>query len=546
MKLRKTVSAMLLISVLLTAIGGCSEVEYDYTDSSSSAAGQSSREESSAPPANIRTETAVTEYKINKAAFDFSAEAETLTDGEPLTEADGYSGDGYISLGDYSEISLTVDFVSSQFYDIQISACSAEGGSVSLIIDGTKQENSENGEYKRTNGILYGAYRIPQSDKFDKYSVCPIYLEQGKHKITLQSTGADVSIDLITAGNTAAVSNDRYTKAVNSISGKDINDGRKAVMDYFKSIYGSKTLLAQYVTPNTNAELDIISRNTDRYPAVRCSDLMYYTAAGSKLSKTESNDIQLALQWAEDGGLVSYSWYWYSPIGKTTFFSDECEMKVSDAVSNKKDIAVLTNEELSLLLENESISEECYALLSDMDGIAKQLTALKNKDIPVLFRPLPCSEDGRYWWEQDAETYRWLWKTMHRRFDELYGLSNIIWVCSVTDEQMFPGEEYIDIIGSDFYNRSNTSNLWAMLKTDKLALSCRMTALTECAFTPDPDLMYRDKAMWLWTAPWNGSYLINENGSLNGEYISVNQLKKVYNHELTITRDELRIKELLQ
>ena len=33
--------------------------------------------------------------------------------------------------------------------------------------------------------------------------------------------------------------------------------------------------------------------------------------------------------------------------------------------------------------------------------------------------------------------------------------------------------------------------------------------------------------------------LINESGELTGDYISVEQLKKFYNHEATVTRDEI-------
>ena len=86
---------------------------------------------------------------------------------------------------------------------------------------------------------------------------------------------------------------------------------------------------------------------------------------------------------------------------------------------------------------------------------------------------------------------------------------------------------------------SYTHLLAAMYATDSLSLNKRMLALTECAVYPDPDIMARDNAMWLWTAMWNGKYLINESGELTGDYISVEQLKKFYNHEATVTRDEI-------
>ena len=535
-------AAALIFAVIFAA--GCSEIDYSgYSDSSGySSGGQSDSSESSepAPPAVIVTENTAKEYKINSADFEQVTEAETLADSELLTDIEKYGGDGYIELGAYGSIELTVDAVSSQFYDITVYACGA-GGAVTLTAGGSRLVDSENGVYKRIDGDVYGAYYIPQSDVFAEYSVCPVYLEQGENKLTFQTVSGEVFIDKIKITDGKAVDDSRYTDAQKWISGKDINDGRQALMDYFKSIYGKKTLTAQYCTPNTNAEIDVIYRNTGRYPAIRCSDLMYYTEAGSKLAPQENNDIQLSAEWAKQGGIVSYSWYWYSPIGKTTFYAEECELDTEEIKSDVRDLAVLTDEELLLLLENESITEECYAILHDMDSIASQLLQLKDEGVTVLLRPLPCTQAKWYWWESDADTYKWLWQTMHRRFDELHGLSNIIWVCSVTDEQLFPGEDYIDIIGCDVYNNSNVSNLSAMLGTDKLLLSRRMLALTECMFSPDPDIMYRDNAMWLWTAPWSGKYLINENGEQNGDYVTVNQLKKIYNHELTVTRDELAI-----
>ena len=96
-----------------------------------------------------------------------------------------------------------------------------------------------------------------------------------------------------------------------------------------------------------------------------------------------------------------------------------------------------------------------------------------------------------------------------------------------------------NLIGCDVYDNTDTAHLAAMYATDSLSLNKRMLALTECAVYPDPDIMARDNAMWLWTAMWNGKYLINESGELTGDYISVEQLKKFYNHEATVTRDEI-------
>ena len=343
----------------------------------------------------------------------------------------------------------------------------------------------------------------------------------------------------------ASVKSDRYENAGTSIAGDEADYGRLQTMSYLKSIYGKQILTAQYCTPNTNAEIDVIYRNTGRYPAIRCGDLMYYTRAGASLlsGSNENIDIELSRQWAKQGGMVMYSWYWYSPIGKTSFYAADCEFDVTKAVTDNEKYYTLSDEELELLLESGSISEECYTLLCDMDSVASQLKLLKNDGATVLFKPLAVSDNATYWWETDEETYKTLWRMMQIRFEKYHGLSNLIWVCPVTKGRMYPGDEYVDIIGCDIYNNSNVSQLGGMINTDSLTLNTKMTALTECCFTPDPDILYRDNAMWLWCAPWSGRYLINPSGYMTGNYISVAQMKKIYNHSLTIARDELKINE---
>lgn len=543
MHIRKTTAVRALSAVIAAvALAGCTEI--DYSDISSAQSGETSAaQESSVPEANIVTESTTMEYKLNRSAFSYTLEAEKLPDTKLISDSKKYSGDGYITIEAYDQVSFELEVSSTQFYDISITALSKEGGSITLTVDGEKQIDSENGAYKRINGELYGAYNVVQSDTFESISLCPVYLTQGKHRVTLQTVVNTVSIDKITVKNTERASDKRYSDAGTWISGKDVNTERIALMDYLKSIYGKKTLTAQNVTPNTNTEIDAIARNTGRFPAIRASDLRYYTASGSKLVKSNI-DIQLAQEWARNGGIVSYTWYWYAPIGKTTFYLGESGFDVNSVMSDYEDIAVMNEESLALLLKDETISEECYAVLSDMDAVAKQLTVLKDSGVTVLFTPLPTDSAGRYWWEKDNKTYKWLWQTMHRRFDELYGLSNLLWVYTADiDPQMFPGDDYVDIIGCDVYDNTDTAHLAAMYATDALSLNKRMLALTECAKAPDPDVMARDNAVWLWVAPWNGRYLINEKGELTGNYMSVNELKKFYNHEATVTRDEISVEE---
>ena len=341
MHIRKLTALTLAVIML----AGCSEIDYSSVASDDSA-DTSSNGETSVPQAIIVTENKTKEYKINKSNFSYVLEAEKTEGTKLISDDRKYSGEGYITVGAYKSVSFDMEVPSTQFYDIAITALSDDGGSITLIVDGDKQINSENGSYKRMNGELYGAYNIVQSDTFESHSLCPVYLTQGMHRITLQTVKNSVSLDKITVKNTEKADEKRYSQAGTWISGKDVNTDRIELMDYLKSIYGRKTLTAQAVTPNTNTEIDAIVKNTGRFPAIRASDLRYYTASGAKLVKNNT-DIQLSQEWAKNGGIVSYAWYWYTPIGKTTFYRDESTFDIGAAVSDYEDLAVMNEESLA-------------------------------------------------------------------------------------------------------------------------------------------------------------------------------------------------------
>ena len=70
--------------------------------------------------------------------------------------------------------------------------------------------------------------------------------------------------------------------------------------------------------------------------------------------------------------------------------------------------------------------------------------------------------------------------------------------------------------------------------------------MSECATMPDPDLIVRDNAYWLWFAVWNWDYIVLLGTThLSDKYTSFDMMEKVYNSEVIITRDEFP-KELFE
>ena len=125
--------------------------------------------------------------------------------------------------------------------------------------------------------------------------------------------------------------------------------------------------------------------------------------------------------------------------------------------SESKDLSNNCSEEV---LPGGKYNDRYTAYLDIIADYAKQLG-----DIPVLFRPLHECDGGWFWWGSattDKETYKALY-----RYTEDYltsqGVHNFIYVYSpggpVEEEKYlsrYPGDDYVDVLGFDYYNDYNT------------------------------------------------------------------------------------------
>ena len=152
---------------------------------------------------------------------------------------------------------------------------------------------------------------------------------------------------------------------------------------------------------------------------------------------------------------------------------------------------------------------ENTVMKADLEKLAGYLKLLQDENIPVLFRPLHEASGGWFWWGNcTADDFKALWKYV---FDYLgqAGVHNLVWVWTscLGDADWYPGDEYVDIIGYDWYPQNaavyHTSgkDAWDIL----LSISNKkMLALSECSAIPSPDACALDGAMWLWAMPWYG------------------------------------------
>lgn len=174
-------------------------------------------------------------------------------------------------------------------------------------------------------------------------------------------------------------------------------------------------------------------------------------------------------------------------------------------------------------------TEENEIAKADVAELAGYLKALQDANIPVLFRPLhEAAGDYKwgawFWWGYDgADACKDLWRWLYRTLTDEYGLNNLIWVWTAQTtsggglatlsqlKSWYPGDEYVDIVGVDLYEKRTG---WSRADAFKLAMNSvdgkKMIALSECGNLPDLSKCHTDSAPWLYFMGWYDK--IGDNG----------------------------------
>lgn len=475
------------------------------------------KEEEELLPKEYAVDIQPTAIKLNAESGVFEGYART--DGE-------YDGSGYVILEQDKKLTHIADVPTSQHYRLVIAAYSYSGAALSL---------------SAPEGCV-GTYYIPPSEEpvFGLYAIDNIYLEAGPSIITLTMLDGYASVDYFIVEDSLPAPNTCYQIPV-SVAGKNTGIHTIGTMKYLSDMFGVRVLTAQNVTVGTNAEIDAVFAETGRYPAMRCGNLIYSSLfADEDDAETAEKEIELSLEWGRSGGIVSLGWHWYAPMeSENGLYKNGTEFLLSDAVTDR-DIALLSIEELEGMFGSEMISEQCYRLILDIDNMAQTLKRFKDERLTVIWQPLTDGDTDLYWWGGDAESYKWLWQLMFRRFNEYHGLNNLIWVYNGSSAEFYPGDDFCDVIGQGMYHNSAASFAARFAALAHLSgTSVKPVAITGCDKLPDPNYLYRDNAMWLWTASGSGEYTIHSDGSYSESYTSWQKLNNAYNSRLCVTKDEL-------
>lgn len=510
--------AALLLGVCLLC--GCQSIP----DRSESAA-ESASDETPTEEAESFEELSPTLYDIYKSDELIKLNAEGgVFNGSVRTDGE-YDGHGYIVLNEGMTLTHIAEIPQPQHYRVVIAARSDKGAAIKLTVK-TQAE---------------GMYYVEPSEDggYGLYAVDCAYMPDGAALLNFTVESGSAAIDYILLEDSEPVSGEAYLVHSSSIS-PNASVAAIGVMRYLTDNYGSGVITAQNVTPATNAELDAIYAETGRYPAMRCGELALSLL--EEESERAEEEIRLALEWGEKGGLVSYTWHWYSPDTSRTALTAETNFRLTSAIDGQdmEQLAVTGAEEVSLLHDSGFVSDKMFALINDLDKVAEILKRFDEADIPVIWQPVPDGDSELYWWGGNGEEYKKLWEFIFNRLNKLHGLGNLIWVWNGSDADFYPGNSYCDIIGQSVFEQSGSSFAGRFSALSELPdTQKKPMAITSCDSLPKPEYMLRDNAMWLWFAISSGSYIVDSEGNLSEAYTDWQSLYNAYNSKICRTLDEL-------
>lgn len=272
-----------------------------------------------------------------------------------------------------------------------------------------------------------------------------------------------------------------------------------ALYSYLRESYGKKIISGAVAQVAWNTvEAERVERWTGKMPKINVFDYIHLWA--SPASWINYGDISVVESWHNAGGIVGAMWHWNVPKSETataadvTFRPEETTFHPANAL-------------ISGIWENAVVN-------ADLQKMADYLLLLKNKNIPVLWRPLHEAAGNTYatgykgtawfWWGRDgAEAFKELWIYMFNYFKSR-GLNNLIWIWTteVNDSPFYPGDDYVDIVGRDLYNSASATATAAQFEQIQALYPTKMITLAECGGVANIGEQWAAGARWAWFMPW--------------------------------------------
>jgi mannan endo-1,4-beta-mannosidase len=285
----------------------------------------------------------------------------------------------------------------------------------------------------------------------------------------------------------------------------DASPEARILLDYIRSTFGKQMLTGQMEAPWGIEEIPYLQTHTGKLPAIRGQDLIN--------ESSNNREINEAINWWKAGGIPTIMWHWGAPTVGEGYDASKGTIDVN------KCFVAGSNENKEMML--------------DLKRIADHLAKLRDAKVPVIWRPMHECSGGWFWWDKSGgPAFVQLWKLMFDYFTKERGLNNLIWFLGYDGSPSAaynPGPGYYDIVGGDTYaTNSPFAGIYNSAKT--IHGTDIPIALHECGSLPDPAAAKAQDVLWSWFMVWHTGHL---------SALDKTALKAIYNHDLTLTRDEL-------
>lgn len=312
------------------------------------------------------------------------------------------------------------------------------------------------------------------------------------------------------------------------------------VYNFLKNNYGKNIVSASVANSAWNLnEAEWVKYHTGKYPAMACMD--YIFLAWSPANWIDYNKIDFIKDWWENNGLVAASWHWNVPHNPEE--TDVSKFTYKNETSFKP-----SNVPIEGTWENQVAK-------ADFDKLIAYIKLLQDENIPLIWRPLHEAAGNIYvynngkawfWWGSDGgDAYVELWRFMFNYFKEK-GVNNLIWVWTTqtNDDDFYPGDEYVDMIGRDIYNNSDSDDIVFQFKAIQKKYPNKMVSLSECGSVSEIPEQWSKGAKWSFFMPWTdhdrtGNIGDNNFKEQDHKYANISWWNKALEQNYVITRDEL-------
>ncbi len=452
-------------------------------------------------------------YNKKDAGSKYEAENAQNNNTQTVTNANA-SGGKYVRMNEGS-LTFTVNVESAGMYTAKFA--------YSLTEDYKAQFLSVNGSQVGSVGFNKSGSANPT---FATVEAC-VMLNAGSNTIALTKSWGYVDIDYLEISE--------YERTQFNIDEALVTPNPQPatveVYEFLKDNFGKKTIsgvMTLDLLSNNNTmplasqpEVSYINSKTGKTPALVGFDFMHSTG------KNSTNDwqqlyTQATIAMAEElwnaGGIPTFSWHWRDPNQNgDSFNTSETSFDLTKAFSNSSYTQWNTN------------STEYKNMIKDIDIIAGYLEELQCAGVTILWRPIHEASGKWFWWgAKGAEPYKQLYKLLFDRLVNYHQIHNLIWVWNSdgTDADWYPGDEYVDVVGRDFYYGDGSTYNHSSLVTDFEALAKqtngkKLITLAENGAVPYPENMDNDDAMWSWFMPWYGDYVTSSNHNTASDWNTI-------------------------